>query len=71
MTRYGSTCTLPALRDAAEIVAREIDEHHVLGVFLHVGEQIRFVLQVGGRIVGARPRAGDRPQLRFAVSHSP
>jgi hypothetical protein len=27
-------------RDAAEIVAREVDQHHVLGVLLRVGEQL-------------------------------
>ena len=35
-----STLTRPVLADAAEVVAPEVDEHHVLGALLGVGQQV-------------------------------
>ncbi len=48
--------------DAADVVASEIDEHHVLGDLLRIGEQLRRELLVGFARRAARARAGDRPQ---------
>ena len=52
------------LADAAEVVAAEVDEHHVLGALLLVGEQVggdRLVLLgVAAARAGARDRAGRR-----------
>ena len=48
------------LADAAEVVAAEVDEHHVLGALLLVGEQLGgdAAVLLGAR--AARARAGDR-----------
>ena len=46
------------LADAAEVVAPEVDEHHVLGALLLVGQQL---VRVG---VAPRARAGDRASRR-------
>jgi hypothetical protein len=40
------------MRDAAEIIARQVHEHHVFGVLFHVREQILFH--------AASPRRGRR-----------
>ena len=48
------------LADAAEVVAAEVDEHHVLGALLLVGEQVALEPLVLGGVGAARPRAGDR-----------
>jgi hypothetical protein len=47
-------------RDAAQVVAREVHEHHVLGVFFRVGEQLVLERDVVLGRLAARPRAGDR-----------
>ena len=53
--------------DAAEIVAREVDEHDVFGAFLGISQQIFLVLQILRVRVAARTRAGDgRIQLRIS-----
>ena len=55
-------------RDAADVVAAEIEQHEVLGAFFRVGEQLlleRLVL-VRGR--SARARAGDRPHRDDAIA---
>ena len=53
------------LADAAEVVAAEVDEHHVLGALLRVGQQLRGDLRVllGGGAARARARrsAGRDP----------
>ena len=54
-------------RHPAEVVAREVDQHHVLGVLLRVGEQFCFERGVLRGIRAARPRAGDRTQLRVSA----
>ena len=51
------------LADAAEVVAAEVDEHHVLGALLRVGEQLARALQVLLGRAGARARARDRALL--------
>ena len=51
------------LADAAEIVAAEVDEHHVLGAFLLVALQLLGQPQVLLLVAAARPRAGDRMRL--------
>ena len=43
-----------------EVVAAEVDEHHVLGALLLVGEQLRGDAAVGLGVVAARARARDR-----------
>ena len=50
------------LADPAEVVAAEVDQHHVLGALLLVADQLggqRGVLGIGG---AARAGAGDRMQ---------
>ena len=47
-------------RDAAQVVACQVDEHHVLGALLAIGEQGPWrELIVGSGRGAARPRAGD------------
>ena len=51
-----------------EIVARQVDQHHVLGILLRIGEQFRFERSILQRIRTARPRAGNGTHLgRTAV----
>ena len=57
-------------RDAAEVVAREVHEHHVLGAFLRVGEEPARLRLVVGLVGAARQRARDRPEHR-APSRQP
>ena len=57
-SRKRSTRTVPGPADAGEVVAPEVDEHHVLGaVLLRVEERL-------GVALAGRDRAGDRVQLR-------
>ena len=48
------------LRDAADIVAAEIEQHQMLGALLRIGEQFCFQRLVLMRRFAARPRAGER-----------
>ena len=48
------------LSDAAEVIASEIDEHHVLCAFLGVGEKFRLKRSVHLGRRAARARAGNR-----------
>ena len=48
--------------DPAEVVAGQVDEHHVLGALLRVGEQLLGERGVLLRRGAARPGAGDRVQ---------
>ena len=50
----------PRLRDAAEVVAREVDEHHVLSALLRVRDELLLERAVLGRRRAARTRPGDR-----------
>ena len=45
-----STVDRAVLADAAEVVAAEVDEHHVLGALLLVGEQVLGDPRVLGRV---------------------
>ena len=54
------TATLPVTQHAAEVVALEIDDHHVLGALLRVREQRCAQRRVAHRVGVARPRALDR-----------
>ena len=58
--RKRSTRTVPGHADAREVVAAEVDEHHVLGAILLGGEQPL------GVALAARGRAGDRVEARPA-----
>ena len=46
--------------DAPEVVAQDVDDHHVLGAILGAGEQLAGERAVGGPVATARPRALDR-----------
>ena len=66
---YSSTLTRAVLADPAEVVAAEVDQHHVLGALLGVVEQ-RLRLGAVLLLVGAaRVGAGDRPRLGAAAAH--
>ncbi len=58
------------LGDAADIVAREIQEHQMLGALLGIGEQLRGELGVLGRGRAAPARAGERADGDFAVAQA-
>ena len=49
------------LRDAADVVAREIDEHHVLGELFGIGEELLGEGDVFGGVRAAAARAGEGP----------
>jgi len=69
MPMSSSTCTLPGATDAAQVVAAQVDEHHVLGALLLVGAQVVHEPPILG-VVGAPPaRAGDGPRLDLAALH--
>ena len=48
------------LGDAAEIVARQIDQHDVLGALLRIGQQFRGVPRIFLRGLAAPAGAGNR-----------
>ena len=50
-------------RDAADVVAAEVDQHHVLGALLQVAEQLSLQPRVFSRVRAAAARAGQRPGL--------
>jgi len=54
---------------AAEIVAQQVDDHHVLGAILAARRQFVDRRCVGGRVGVARPRALDRPCLDPTLAH--
>src|SRR4051794_5077025 len=58
----------PVLAHAPEVVAAEVDEHHVLGALLLVGEQLLADAAVLLERRAARARAGDRAR-GHAVAH--
>ena len=57
----------PGGRHPAQIVARQIDQHDVLGVLLGIGEQDPLELQIPVAIGAARARARDGAKLRVAA----
>ena len=54
---------------AAQVVAGEIDEHHVFGVLLRIPQQRVGQLLVFQRVAGAPGRTGDRIDTGAAVLH--
>ena len=50
---------MPGSSDSAKVVARQVDEHHVLGALLAIGEQVPREVIVGSGRGAARSRAGD------------
>ena len=64
-----STLTRAVLADPAEVVAAEVDQHHVLGALLRVGEQRLGLAAVLLLVGAARIGAGDRPRLGPAPGH--
>ena len=56
------------LGDAADVVAREVDQHHVFGDFLGVGQQFGGELGVQFRRGAARTGAGQRADRDFALA---
>ena len=57
------------LADAAEVVPPQVDQHHVLGALLLVGQEALGALDVLLGRIGTRPCAGDRPLLGAATVH--
>ena len=55
---------------SAEVVASQVDQHHVLGTLLAVGQQVGRQLVVVGVGRAARARAGDRVSQEVAVLHA-
>ena len=55
-------------RDAADVVARQVDEHGVLGELLRVGPKLLLQRGILDRVLVARPRSGDRPRDDLAVA---
>jgi len=55
------------LGDATEIVARQVDQHHVFGALLRIGQQFRGVTRIFFRGQAAAPRPGDGANLGDAV----
>src|SRR5262249_25109514 len=52
---------------AANVIAREIDQHDVFGAFLWIGQQFLFQGEVFFRRFAAAPRAGNRTNFDFAI----
>ena len=50
----------PVLAHPAEVIAPEVDEHHVLGPLLGIGQQLLGDPAVLLGVLAARPGAGDR-----------
>ena len=70
-----STSTRPELADAPEVVAAEVDEHHVLGALLLVGEQLlgdaQVLLRGLGRAGACRRSAASRRGRRSPSPAAP
>jgi hypothetical protein len=49
-------------RDPAEVIARQVHQHHVLGILLRVREELDLTRQILLASGAARPGAGDGPQ---------
>ena len=49
--------------DSPEVVALEVDQHHVLGALLRMRGELRSLRDIAARPAAARARAGDRPGL--------
>ena len=57
---YLLTLTVPGARDPAQVVAPEVDEHHVLGALLRIALELLGEQGVLAGVGAARPGAGDR-----------
>lgn len=55
---------------AAEVVARQVDEHYVLGVLFGVGQQRACKFMVAGVVAGAPECAGYRIDVGFAFLYT-
>ena len=55
-------------RDAADVVASQVDEHGVLGELLRVGAKLLLERGILDRVLVAWPRSGDRPGDDLAVA---
>ena len=53
----------PRLADAADVVAREIDEHRVLGAFLRVALEVLGESRILSIIAATAARAGNRVRI--------
>jgi hypothetical protein len=53
-------------RHAPQIVAREIDEHHVLCILFRIAQQFGFQRRIASLVRAARPRTGNGAQLRLS-----
>ena len=51
----------------ADVIARQVDQHDVLGPFLGVGQQFGFVRLVLFGCLAAGPRSGDGPDLNVPL----
>ena len=67
ITILSVTTTEPDLRDAADVVTREVDQHHVFGDFLRVVQQFGGEFGIALGRVAARTRAGERPDRDDAI----
>ncbi len=56
--------------DARQVVAEQVDEHHVLGLLLDAGAHLGLEAVVFRRVGGARPGAGDRPRAHLVRRRS-
>ncbi len=54
-------------RDTPEIVARQVDQHHMFGALLWISQQLDLTCAVNHHIIGPRPCSGDRAKLRPAA----
>ena len=55
-------------RDAADIIATQIEQHQMLRAFLRIGEKVLGQSLVFCSILAPRPSAGDRPNRDCVVA---
>src|SRR5262249_17873816 len=60
----------PEFRNSPEIVAAQIDQHHMLSALFWIGNQLARELIVFGCIFSAAISSGNWPQLGDAVAHT-
>ena len=60
----------PRARHAADVIAREIDEHDVLGALLLRRTKLRLHRGILGLVAAARSRARDRVHHQAPVLHT-
>ena len=64
------TATVPDCRDAADVVAAEIEQHQMLRALLRIGEQCGRQRLIFGFVGAAPRRAGNRADGDVAVAHA-